>query len=170
MTQSTSLCWMIRSFASWSATTLRNRSGATTVLPMKLSCRRPSRTPRKHRYLHYDVFTDSPLTGNQLVVFTDPAGLDTETMARMTCEMNFSECTFVFPSGQTDTDVRLRIFGLGGEMPFAGHPVIGSTFALAYEHIIKPRARRRTQSPQPAVFLLLVESRPRVGPRVLLWR
>jgi PhzF family phenazine biosynthesis protein len=70
-------------------------------------------------------------------VFTDPAGLNTDTVARMTREMNCSECTFVFPSEPTDTDVRLRIFGLGGEMPFAGHPVIGSTFALAYEHIIK---------------------------------
>jgi Phenazine biosynthesis-like protein len=71
-------------------------------------------------------------------VFTDPAGFDTDTMARMTREMNVSECTFVFPCERTDTDVRLRIFGLGGEMPFAGHPVIGSTFALAYEHLIKP--------------------------------
>jgi Phenazine biosynthesis-like protein len=91
-----------------------------------------------YRYLHYDVFTDSSLTGNQLAVFTDPAGLDTDTMAQMTREMNFSECTFVFPSERTDTDVRLRIFGLAGEMPFAGHPVIGSTFALAHDHIIKP--------------------------------
>jgi len=48
------------------------------------------------RYLHYDVFTDTPLTGNQLAVFTDPAGLSTDDMTRMTREMNFSECTFIF--------------------------------------------------------------------------
>src|SRR5262245_293752 len=51
--------------------------------------------PREHRYLHYDVFTDRPLTGNQLAVFTDPAGLTADDMARITREMNFSECTFV---------------------------------------------------------------------------
>jgi trans-2,3-dihydro-3-hydroxyanthranilate isomerase len=94
------------------------------------------------RYLHYDVFTDTPLTGNQLAVFTEPAGLSTETMARMTREMNFSECTFVFPAEQPGTDIRLRIFGLGGEMQFAGHPVIGSTFALAHEGTIKPGQKR----------------------------
>ena len=51
----------------------------------------------QYRYLHYDVFTDRPLTGNQLAVFTDPAGLTTDDMARITREMNFSECTFLFP-------------------------------------------------------------------------
>jgi PhzF family phenazine biosynthesis protein len=54
-------------------------------------------------------------------------------MARITCEMSFSECTFVQRAEAPGTDVRLRIFGLDGEMPFAGHPVIESTFALAHE-------------------------------------
>ena len=90
------------------------------------------------RYLHYDVFTDQPLTGNQLAVFTDPAGLAAGDMARVTREMNFSECTFVLPSEQTGTDVRLRIFTPDRELPFAGHPVIGSTFALAHEGLVKP--------------------------------
>jgi len=97
---------------------------------------------RDHRYLHYDVFTDRPLTGNQLAVFTDPAGLTTEDMARITFEMNFSECTFVQPAEAAGTEVRLRIFGLDGEMPFAGHPVIGSTFALAHEGVVKPSQAR----------------------------
>lgn len=88
------------------------------------------------------MFTDTPLTGNQLAVFTEPAGLSTETMAKMTREMNFSECTFVFPAEQAGTDIRLRIFGLGGEMQFAGHPVIGSTFALAHERLVKPGQKR----------------------------
>ena len=88
------------------------------------------------RYLHYDVFTDQPLTGNQLAVFPDPAGLTEGDMARITREMNFSECTFVFPPEQAGTDVRLRIFAPEGELPFAGHPVIGSTFALAHEDIV----------------------------------
>ena len=54
----------------------------------------------------------------------------------MTRETNFSEATFVFPAERAGTDIRLRIFGRGGEMPFAGHPVIGSTFALADDGVI----------------------------------
>lgn len=83
------------------------------------------------RFLQYDVFTDRPLTGNQLAVFFDTTGLTTEVMAAMTRETNFSEATFVFPAERAGTDIRLRIFGRSGEMPFAGHPVIGSAFALA---------------------------------------
>jgi trans-2,3-dihydro-3-hydroxyanthranilate isomerase len=95
-----------------------------------------------HRYLHYDVFTDTALTGNQLAVFTDPGGLTAEDMARLTREMNFSECTFIFPAEQAGTDIRLRIFNLAGEMPFAGHPVIGTAFALAHEGHVKPNQDR----------------------------
>jgi trans-2,3-dihydro-3-hydroxyanthranilate isomerase len=90
------------------------------------------------RFLQYDVFTDRPLTGNQLAVFLDTEGLTTEAMAAMTRETNFSEATFVFPAERAGTDIRLRIFGRGGEMPFAGHPVIGSTFALADDGTIAP--------------------------------
>lgn len=107
------------------------------------SVRLGAQTPRRgHRYLHYDVFTDVALTGNQLAVFTDPAGLATDDMARVTREMNFSECTFLFPAEQAGTDVRLRIFSPEGELPFAGHPVIGSTFALAHEGLVKPAQDR----------------------------
>lgn len=88
------------------------------------------------RFLHYDVFTDRPLAGNQLAVFVEPQGLEAAAMAAMTKETNFSECTFVFPAEAAATDVRLRIFGRNGEMPFAGHPVIGSTFALADTGVI----------------------------------
>jgi trans-2,3-dihydro-3-hydroxyanthranilate isomerase len=88
------------------------------------------------RYLHYDVFTDKPLTGNQLAVFTDTAGLSTAEMQAMTRETKFSECTFVQPAEASGTDVRLRIFGPNNEMQFAGHPVIGSTFALADDGVI----------------------------------
>ena len=88
------------------------------------------------RFLQYDVFTDRPLTGNQLAVFMDARGLATEVMAAMTRETNFSEATFVTAAEQPGTDIRLRIFGRGGEMPFAGHPVIGSTFALADDGVI----------------------------------
>ena len=94
------------------------------------SIRRPA-VVNGRRYLHYDVFTDTPLAGNQLAVFTDTAGLTAAQMQAMTRETKFSECTFVQLSELAGTDVRLRIFGPANEMAFAGHPVIGSTFALA---------------------------------------
>jgi trans-2,3-dihydro-3-hydroxyanthranilate isomerase len=97
-----------------------------------------------YTYLHYDVFTDGALTGNQLAVFTNPGGLTTDDMARITREMNYSECTFIQPPEQAGTDIRLRIFCPDGEMPFAGHPVIGSTFAAAHEGLAKPGQARVT--------------------------
>ena len=93
---------------------------------------------RRYRYLHYDVFTDAPFEGNQLAVFPEPAGLSTGEMQTITREMNFSECTFIFPPEAPGTDVRMRIFTPGEELPMAGHPTIGSTFALAHEGVIAP--------------------------------
>ncbi len=84
-----------------------------------------------HSFLQYDVFTGEPLTGNQLAVFPDGRGLATDLMQSITREMNFSETTFILPAEQPGTDVRMRIFTPGLELPMAGHPVIGSTFALA---------------------------------------
>jgi trans-2,3-dihydro-3-hydroxyanthranilate isomerase len=93
-------------------------------------------------FLHYDVFTSEPLKGNQLAVFLDGRGLDDRSMQALAREMAFSETTFVFPSESPDTDVRMRIFTPGAELPMAGHPTIGSTFALADSGRIKPRAQR----------------------------
>ena len=86
---------------------------------------------RSYRYLHYDVFTDHLFGGNQLAVFLDARGLSTEAMQAIAKEMNFSETTFVLPAEKQGTDARLRIFTPGEEMPTAGHPTIGTTFALA---------------------------------------
>jgi trans-2,3-dihydro-3-hydroxyanthranilate isomerase len=96
------------------------------------------------RYLQYDVFTDKPLAGNQLAVFTDTAGLSAAEMQAMTRETKFSECTFVQPSEAAGTDARLRIFGPANELQFAGHPVIGSTFALADDGAITPGQKEFT--------------------------
>ena len=92
------------------------------------------------RYLHYDVFTREPFAGNQLAVFLDGRGLDTVRMQAVAREMAFSETTFVLPPEEPGTDVRLRIFTPGLELPAAGHPTIGSTFALVEDGVI---ARRR---------------------------
>lgn len=93
-------------------------------------------------YLHYDVFTNEPLAGNQLAVFPDARGLDPARMQRLAREMNFSESTFILPAEQPDTDIRMRIFTPFLEMPSAGHPTIGSTFALAHLGVIPSGARR----------------------------
>src|SRR5829696_3611745 len=93
-------------------------------------------------YLQYDVFTSEPLSGNQLAVFTDARGLSTERMQRIAREMNFSESTFILPAERDDTDIRMRIFTPYIEMPMAGHPTVGSTFALAHTGTIPPSARR----------------------------
>ncbi len=94
---------------------------------------------RPLRYLHLDVFTSKPFEGNQLAVFPDPGELSTATMQGIAREMAFSESTFIYPAEQGG-DVKMRIFTPGEELPMAGHPTIGSTFALAIEGTI-PRGR-----------------------------
>jgi trans-2,3-dihydro-3-hydroxyanthranilate isomerase len=94
------------------------------------------------QYLHYDVFTGEPFSGNQLAVFLDGRGLDTSRMQAIAREIGFSETTFVFPAEDEGTDVRMRIFTPGTELPVAGHPTIGSTFALAETGLIKPGTER----------------------------
>lgn len=84
------------------------------------------------RYLHLDVFTAHPFEGNQLAVFLDPPPLSTAQMQTIAKEMNFSETTFIYPR-EGAGDVRMRIFTPGEELPIAGHPTVGSTFALAWE-------------------------------------
>src|SRR5438105_15835342 len=93
---------------------------------------------RSYRYLHYDVFTDRLFGGNQLAVFLDGRGLTPETMQAIAKEMNFSETTFVLPSERQGSDVRMRIFTPGEELPMAGHPTVGATFALARSGVIDP--------------------------------
>ena len=81
------------------------------------------------RYVVADVFTNTPLTGNQLAVFTDGREVDDETMQQLAREMNFSETVFVLPA-ESGGHARIRIFTPVTELPFAGHPVLGSAFVL----------------------------------------
>ena len=82
-------------------------------------------------YLHLDVFTSKRFEGNQLAVFPDPSELSTEHMQTIAQEMNFSESTFLYPA-KSGGDIHMRIFTPGKELPIAGHPTIGTTFALAH--------------------------------------
>jgi trans-2,3-dihydro-3-hydroxyanthranilate isomerase len=90
----------------------------------------------RYRYLHYDVFTDRRFGGNQLAVFPQAAGLSATIMQQIAREIGFAETTFVTAAEGSDTDVRMRIFTPGTELPMAGHPVVGSTFALARDGAI----------------------------------
>jgi len=82
------------------------------------------------RYVICDVFTDKPLTGNQLAVFTDARLVPEHLLQPIAREMNFSETVFVYPAAQGG-NARIRIFTPFNELPFAGHPVLGSAFVLA---------------------------------------
>lgn len=86
--------------------------------------------PQTYRFMIVDVFTDSPLAGNQLAVFTNAVGMSDELMQRLAREINFSETTFVLPP-QDGGDIRMRIFTAARELPFAGHPTLGTAFAVA---------------------------------------
>src|SRR3989475_8075314 len=83
-----------------------------------------------------DVFTDTPLTRNPLAVFPRAAGLSAGEMGGIAREMNLSETTFVFPSTNPTASYRNPIFTPGGEIPFAGHPSIGTAFVAAMEGLV----------------------------------
>jgi trans-2,3-dihydro-3-hydroxyanthranilate isomerase len=83
----------------------------------------------RFRYVVCDVFTDTPLQGNQLAVFTDARDLPEETLQPLAREINFSETVFVYPAEQGG-HARMRIFTPVTELPFAGHPTLGTAFVL----------------------------------------
>ena len=82
------------------------------------------------RYVVADVFTDTALEGNQVAVFTDARALPEESLQRLAREMNFSETVFVYPA-EADGHAKMRIFTPAVEVPFAGHPTLGTAFVLA---------------------------------------
>ena len=83
----------------------------------------------RYRYNVVDVFTDTPLAGNQLAVFTDARGIPEDMLQPLAREMNFSETVFVYPTSG-DAHARIRIFTPEVEVPFAGHPTLGAAFVL----------------------------------------
>ena len=82
------------------------------------------------RYVVVDVFTSEPLAGNQLAVFTDAREIPEDRLQPLARELNYSETTFVYPPSG-DGHVRMRIFTPSAELPFAGHPTLGTAFVLA---------------------------------------
>ena len=89
--------------------------------------------PRRLTMSQWDVFTSNPLQGNSLAVFSDARGLTDAEMQSIAKEMNLSETTFIFPrdaASESERGVRVRILTVEEELPFAGHPTLGTAFAL----------------------------------------
>jgi len=97
------------------------------------------------RFVTLDVFTDRPFGGNQLAVIPDATGIPEEALLAITREFNFSEATFCYPPADPAHTRRVRIFTLGGEVPFAGHPTIGTAAALALHERALPGGSGRLQ-------------------------
>lgn len=88
---------------------------------------------RRYAMTQWDVFSSKPLEGNSLAVFSDARGLSDGEMQAIAKEMNLSETTFIFPRDQEverERGVRVRIFTVEEELPFAGHPTLGTAFSL----------------------------------------
>jgi trans-2,3-dihydro-3-hydroxyanthranilate isomerase len=98
-------------------------------------------------YVVYDVFTDRVLTGNPLAVVFDADGLDTPAMQRIAREFNLSETVFVLPPENQKHRARIRIFTPGNELPFAGHPTVGTAIALT-------EREGGARTAEPGIFVL----------------
>src|SRR3954452_10095074 len=94
-----------------------------------------------HRFFQMDVFTSTPLGGNPLAVFPEGDGISDEKMQAIAREMNLSETVFVTPPSDSAGVKRLRIGTPGRELPFAGHPVVGTLILLVLETFIAPPER-----------------------------
>jgi trans-2,3-dihydro-3-hydroxyanthranilate isomerase len=139
----------------------------------------PDNTPA-YRFATADVFTDTPFGGNQLAVIPDARGLDTERMQAVAREFNYSETVFVFPPENSAHTRRLRIFTPAAELPFAGHPTVGTAFVLAslgeipleddetdivFEENVGPvPVRIRSREGRPVFTQLSVAKLPETGP------
>lgn len=97
---------------------------------------------KSYEFFIADVFTNRRFGGNQLAVFTDGSGLDGETMQEIAREMNYSETTFLLPP-ESGGDYRVRIFTPASELPFAGHPLVGTGFVIVAQGL-KPQAEPQT--------------------------
>jgi len=112
---------------------------------------------KKLKFRHVDVFAEKPFGGNQLAVFLEAKGLKKQQMQSIAREMNFSETTFLLPAKGKDLHAHIRIFTPFEEIPFAGHPVIGSAFVLC-EQMNKKRKNKVKE-----LFLGVGSGKVRVG-------
>jgi trans-2,3-dihydro-3-hydroxyanthranilate isomerase len=102
---------------------------------------------RKIAYEHLDVFTKKAFGGNQLAVFPSPGKLSKGQMQHIASEINYSETTFIFPPKAREHDAKVRIFTPTDEIPFAGHPTLGTAFVIA-------NLKKKRTSKKPARLIL----------------
>ena len=130
---------------------------------------------RKFAFRKVDVFTSTALEGNQLAVFTDARGLSDEEMQALAKEMNLSETTYVLPRDaalEREQGARVRIFTVTEELPFAGHPTLGTAFVLRGGSAMKEIVLhlnvgkvpvRFEETPGQPVFGEMTQTEPRFG-------
>jgi trans-2,3-dihydro-3-hydroxyanthranilate isomerase len=114
----------------------------------------------QRRYITVDVFTDRAFGGNPLAVVFDAEGLSTEQMQAIATEFNYSETTFVLPPADKANDANVRIFTVRSELPFAGHPNVGTAFVLASQAAkIPARLRFEEKAGLVPVEILMAQGR-----------
>src|SRR5262249_57724382 len=119
----------------------------------------------QRRYITVDVFTDRAFGGNPLAVVLDAEGLSTEQMQAIATEFNYSETTFVLAPADKANDANVRIFTVRSELPFAGHPNVGTAFVLATQAARAP-ARLKFEEKAGLVPVEVLTSQGRVpGPQ-----
>lgn len=112
---------------------------------------------REYRFVQVDVFTREIFGGNPLAVYPNAEGLDREEMQKIAREMNLSETAFVFPPSSYEADFKVRIFTPQREIPFAGHPVIGTCFVLGDEGRMGPKEGKRVTKLELGLGVFAVE-------------
>src|SRR5580658_8849633 len=120
---------------------------------------------KSHRYVVVDVFATEPLAGNPLAVFPNAADFSETTMQKIARELNLAETAFVLPATRADCAARLRIFTPAKEMPFAGHPTVGSAFVLLQEGIVPRNSTSFVVEEQIGPVAIRIDD----GPRPMLW-
>src|SRR3954447_20567253 len=104
------------------------------------------------RFVICDVFTDRPLAGNQLAVFPDATPIPEHLLQPLAHEINFSETVFVYPPDEPGNTARIRIFVPMQEIPFAGHPILGTAMVLAAERGLDRLVLETGRAPVPVTL------------------
>ena len=143
---------------------------AAATLP---AAAQPASNRKGFDFIQVDVFTQTPLGGNPLAAFPDARGMSDAQMLGITRELNHSETTFILPA-QKGGDAKVRIFGSEGEIPFSGHPTLGTAFVMALtrpgkkamilEEGVGPIAVTLERRPD-GVFIEMTQTEPVFGPR-----
>jgi len=146
--------------------------GAAGAAALSLAARAASNR-KGFDFIQVDVFAQTPLAGNPLAAFPDARGMSDADMMNITRELNHSETTFILPA-QKGGDARVRIFGSEGEIPFSGHPTLGTAFvmamtrpgktALVLEEGVGPISVTLEHRPDGA-FVEMTQTEPVFGPK-----